>query len=298
MSLANFIPNVWSAQLLTNLHKAHVFANPLVINRDYEGDISEFGDTVRINAIGAVTVRDYSRDTDIVSPDKLDSAQTLLTIDQAKYFNFAVDDLDKAQTKPKVMGGAMEEAAYAIADTSDSFIAGLAAGNVATANLLGSSGSPKTDLATAGVPYGYLVTLNQKLTEANVPLNGRWAIVPPWFYTYIQKDPTFLHSTNLGDLMLRLGILAPGETPSDAAMFVGMIGGMSIFMSNNVVNSSGTSYQILAGHKMAWSYAEQIVEIEAYRPEKRFGDAVKGLHVYGAKVVRPQALALLYANPT
>lgn len=298
MSLSNFIPNVWAAQLLDNLHKAHVYANPLVINRDYEGDISAFGDTVRINSIGAVTVRDYARDTDIVSPDKLESAQTIMAIDQAKYFNFAVDDLDKAQTKPKVMGGAMEEAGYAVADVNDQFLAALATNNVATANLLGSSASPKTDLATAGVPYGYLVTLNQKLTEANVPLQNRWAIVPPWFYTYIQKDPTFLHSTNLGDLMLRMGILNAGETPSDVAMFVGMIGGMAIFMSNNVINSSGTSYQILAGHKIAWSYAEQIVEIEAYRPEKRFGDAVKGLHVYGGKVTRPNALAMLFANPT
>lgn len=298
MSLSNFIPSVWSARLLLNLHRAHVYANPLVINRDYEGDIRDFGDTVRINAIGAITVRDYTRDTDIVAPDALTSAQTLLTIDQAKYFNFAVDDLDKAQAQPKVMDGAMYEAGYAVADTSDQFIAGLAAGNVASTNLIGSSGSPKTDLATAGNAYGYMVTLNQKLTEANVPLSGRWIIVPPWFYAYIQKDPNFIHPTTLGDMMLRLGILNAGETPTDAALFVGMIANLSVFLSNNVPNSSGTSYQILAGHKIGWSYAEQIVKVEGYRPQYRFGDAMKGLHVYGAKVTRPNSLALLYANPT
>lgn len=298
MSLKNFIPAVWSARMLLNLHKAHVYANPLVINRDYEGDISAFGDTVKINAIGAITVRDYTRDTDIVAPDTLDSAQTNLTIDQAKYFNFAVDDLDKAQAQPKVMEGAMYEAGYAVADASDTFIAGIAAGNVASANVLGSSGSPKTDLATDGKPYNYLVSLNTFLTQSNVPLTGRWAIVPPWFYAYIQQDSRFLHATQLGDVMLRMGVLAPGEGPSDAAMFVGMIAGVAIFMSNNVPNSSATSYQILAGHKTAWSYAEQIVEVEGYRPQLRFGDAVKGLHVYGAKIVRPQALALMYANPT
>src|SRR6185312_3266616 len=213
--------------MLLNLHKAHVYANPLVINRDYEGDISAFGDTVKINAIGAVTVRDYTRNTDIVSPDNLDSAQTVLIIDQAKYFNFQVDDLDKAQAKPKVMAGAMFEAAYAVADTSDTFIAGLAAAGTATANILGSSGSPKTDLATDGKPYNYLVSLNTFLTQSNVPLNGRWVIVPPWFYAYIQQDSRFLHSTQLGDVMLRLGVLEPGQGPSDAAMFVGMIAGLS-----------------------------------------------------------------------
>lgn len=311
MSLVNFIPAVWAARGLVNLHKAHVYGNPLVINRDYEGDIQDFGDTVKINAIGAVTVRPYTRNTDISAPDTLDSAQTNLTIDQSSYFNFAVDDLDKAQTRPEVMDLAMYEAGYAMADSSDQYIASLVAGNVAALNTIGTAAAPMTNLATASAAYGYLVLLGQRLNEASIPQAGRWLIIPPWFYAYIQKDPNFIHSTTAADIMLRTGRLelniaadmSPGLTVGSGMMpttdtFVGYIAGFACFMSNNVPNTASTSYQILAGHAIAWSFAEQLVKVEGYRPQLRFGDAVKGLHVYGAKVTRPNALGLLYANPT
>lgn len=308
MSLQNFIPQVWSARLLHNLHKAHVYGNAQVINRDYEGEITDFGDTVRIGAIGPITVSPYTRNTDINAPETVQSAQTILTIDQAMYFNFAVDDVDKAQIKPQVMDEAMFEAGYALADTTDTFIAGKIAGNVASANTIGSTASPQTDLATDGSGYNYLVTLAQYLDQSSVPQAGRWVIVPPWFYAYIRKDSRFIHPTPAGDVMLRLGRLNPGTSADmgagdddynvTAETVVGQIAGFTVFMSNNVPNSANTAYQVLAGHKLAWSYAEQIVKVEGYRPPYRFSDAVKGLHVYGAKVTRPNALALLYANPT
>lgn len=311
-SLANFIPEIWSARLLYNLHKAHVYGNAGVVNRDYEGEISAFGDTVRINAIGAITISDYTRNNDISAAQTVESAQTVLSIDQAKYFNFIVDDVDKAQIKPQVMDGAMWEAGYALADTTDTFIAALLSGNVATANVIASSGSPKTDLATDKVPYNYMVQAAQLLDQANVQQSGRWAIVPPWFYAYIRKDSNFLHATISGDVLLRMGLVAAG-TQADMATpigpgggsgptadtYVGKIAGFDVYMSNNVPSvNNATSYQIAFGHSSAWSFAEQLIEIEAYRPPLRFGDAVKGLHVYGGKVIRPQALVLLYANPT
>lgn len=311
MSLANFIPEVWSARLLHNLHRAHVYGNAAVINRDYEGDITDFGDTVRINAIGTITVTDYTRNTDINAPQSVESAQTILSINQAKYFNFAIDDVDKAQIKPQVMDEAMYEAGYAMADVADQFIASQLAGNVASANLIGSSGSPITTMATAGVPYGYMVQAAQLLDQANVPQSGRWAIVPPWFYAYIRKDPTFLHPTIAGDVLLRLGRVNAGQmgdmnggpdgmvdSEPTAETLVGQIAGFTVYMSNNVPNSANTAYQVAFGHSSAWSYAEQVVKLEAYRPPYRFSDAMKGLHVYGAKVTRPQAIVLLYANPT
>jgi hypothetical protein len=306
MSLQNFIPQVWAARLQRNLHRAHVYGNPLVINRDYEGEIKNFGDTVRINAIGPITVSDYTRNTDINSPETVQSAQTVLSIDQAKYFNFGVDDVDQAQIRPQVMDEAMLEAGYAVADVTDQFIAGKISGNVATANTIGSAGSPQTDLATDGAGYGYLVALAQHLDESSVPQVGRWVIVPPWFYAYIRKDSRFIHPTPAGDVLLRTGRVdsaydmgAGMDNPNvTAETVVGQIAGFTVLMSNNVPNSSNTAYQIAAGHKIAWSFAEQVVKIEAYRPPYRFEDAVKGLHVYGAKVTRPNALALLYANPT
>lgn len=285
MSLDTFIPSVWSARILANLHKAQVFAQPGVVNSDYDGDIANVGDSVRIHAIGAVTVSDYTKNTDIAAPEALTDAELTLNIDQGKYFNFAIDDIDRAQQMPKVMDEAMREAAYAISDAADQFVAGLYT-DAASANLIGSTGSPKTDLATAGQPYVYLVQLKQKLDEANVPKAGRFVVVPPWFEAYLLQDQRFVS----------FGTAANRETLANGQ--IGAAAGFAILSSNNVVNASSIKYRIIAGHPIAWAFADQITEVVGYRPERRFADAMKGLHVYGAKVVRPQALAVLTANPT
>src|SRR4051812_37241322 len=106
MALDNFIPNVWAGSILRALYTSLVYAQPQIINRDYEGEIAAAGDTVRINMIGDVTVSDYTKNTDIASPETLTDAQLSLKVDQAKYFNFQIDDIDAAQQKPKVMGEA------------------------------------------------------------------------------------------------------------------------------------------------------------------------------------------------
>lgn len=285
MSLDTFISSVWSARLLQNLHKAQVFAARGVVNSDYTGDITGRGDSVRIHAIGAITVSDYTKNTDIAAPEALTDAEVTLNIDQGKYFNFAIDDIDLYQGTPRLMDEAMREAAYALADATDSYLAGLYT-DAATANLIGTTGSPKTDLATAGQPYVYLTQLKQKLDEANVPKVGRFVIIPPWFEAYLLQDARFVSfGTQQNRDTLENGI-------------IGAAAGFTIHTSNNVVNSTATEYRIIAGHAMAWAYADQITEIIAYRPERRFADALKGLHVYGAKVVRPNAMAVLTANPT
>jgi len=282
MSLDNFIPEIWSARLLSNLNKALVFGQPGVVNRDYEGEITAAGDTVRINNIGRITVRDYTKNTDIVTPDNLTDAQSLLLIDQQKYFNFQVDDIDKVQQKPKVMNEAMGEAAYALADQVDTYIAGLYT-DADAANLSGSAGSPKTDLATAGKAYEYLVDLSVLLDQSNVPNTGRWCVIPPWFEGWLLKDNRFVSFGTVANVdILRNGM-------------IGRAAGFDILKSNNVSNNA-TTWRIMAGSPISISMADQITETEAYRPEKRFGDAVKGLHVWGSKVIRTAALAVLYAN--
>ena len=281
MALDNFIPTVWSARLLENLQKALVYGQTGVINRDYEGEIKNVGDTVKINAIGAITVGDYTKNGTIGAPQQLSSDQKMLTIDQAKYFNFFVDDIDAVQTKPKVMDAAMREAAYALRDAADQYIASLYTG-VAAGNTIGDDTTPI--VPTASNAYEYLVDMGVLLDEANVPQAGRWVIVPPWFYGLLLKDDRFVKSgTPQGDSVLRNGQ-------------VGEAAGFTVLKSNNVPNDAGTKYKIVAGHPMAWSFAEQILKLEAYRPQDRFADAVKGLHVYGAKLVRPQAIAVLTAN--
>lgn len=283
MSLDTFIPTIWSARLLQNLQNALVYGQTGVINRDYEGEIRDVGNTVKIHSIGAVTVGSYTKNTNMSAPETLTDAELSLLIDQSKYFNFQIDDVDKAQTKPKVMSEAMREAGYALAGVADAYIAGLYTG-IDAGNAIGTTAAPKTDLATAGVPYSYLVDLAVLLDEDKVPPTGRWVVVPPWFHGLLLKDSQFV---------------ASGGSQAEATLRNGTVGeaaGFTIIKSNNVPNTTSTKYRIIAGHAQAWSYAEQINSVEAYRPELRFADAVKGLHLYGAKIVRPTSLAVLVAN--
>lgn len=281
MSVATFIPTVWAAALLAGLHKNLVFAQSGIVNMDYEGEITKQGDRVKINFIGDITVFDVTRNADIPDPESLDTAATYLDIDQAKGFNFAVDDVDKVQARGDLIETAMGEASYGVRDKADSFIAGLYT-DAAAANLIGSDGSPITP--TADTMYDYLVDLSVKLDEANVPSGGRWCVLPPWAHGFLLKDKRFVATgTAQGDQ-----VRANGE--------VGEAAGFRILKSNNIRNTNSTLYKIMAGYPGAISYADQILSVEAYRMEKRFSDAMKGLHVYGAKVVRPQGLAVLTAN--
>lgn len=279
MALDNFIPNVWSARLLANLHKNLVFGQAGVVNRDYEGEINDVGDSVRINAIGPVTVGSYTKNTDMSAAETLTDAQTSLLVDQAKYFNFQIDDVDRAQQKPKVMDAAMREAAYALADTLDQYIAALYS-DASASNLYGTTSVPKT-ITAATDAYEYLVELSVLLDQSNVPSQGRWCVVPPWYHGKLLKDDRFVGT---------------GSAQAQAALANGMIGeaaGFTILKSNNVKYVSTADYKIMAGSAAAITLAEQISKVEAYRPQLRFADAVKGLHLYGAKVVRPEALAVL-----
>lgn len=280
MSLTNFIPQVWSAQLLISLKKSLVYGQPGVVNRDYEGEIRAYGDTVKINSIGAVTVGDYTRNTNLSDPETLTDATRTLVIDRSKFFNFQIDDLDKAQQNPKVMQQAMVEAAYALRNAADSYIAGLYTG-VQAGNTIGNDTTPK--VPTKADAYEYLVDLGTILDENNVPEEGRWVVVPPWYHGLMLKDDRFIHATAQGDAVISNGV-------------IGQAAGFTVLTSNNVPNTSGTKYKVIAGYSGALSYAEQINQVEGYRPEKRFADAVKGLHLYGAKLVRPEGIAVLTAN--
>jgi hypothetical protein len=281
MALNNFISSVWAASLLTNLHKSLVYGQEGVVNKSYEGDIREQGNIVKINNIGAITVFDYAKNTDLPAPETLTDGQRELLIDRAKGFNFQVDDIDAAQARPSVMDEAMREAAYALRDEQDKFIASLYTG-VAAANTIGSTAVP--EIPTTETAYNYLVDLAVKLDEANVPLERRWCVVPPWFHGLLLKDERFVKA---------------GTSRSDEALRNGEVGeaaGFRILKSNNVPNTTGSKYKIIAGHPSAVAVAEQIVSVEAYRMEKRFADAIKGLHLYGAKLVRPTAIAVLTAD--
>lgn len=281
MAFSTFIPTIWSARLLAHLDKAHVYAN--LVNRDYEGEIKNFGDKVKINQIGDIEIKDYTRGTDIDAPEDVDGAGQMLEIDQAKYFNFAIDDVDNAQSNPKLMDDAMQRAAYGMNDVTDGFLAGLmAVGAINNGSNLGSDATPL--VPTAATAYDMLVDLATDLTEKNVPMAGRFVVVPAFFHGLLLKDQRFVGNGSDYNKALIEG----GE--------VGVAAGFAVNISNNVPNTSGTKYKIVAGTRAATSYAEQILKTEPYRPEARFSDAIKGLHVYGGKVVQGKSLSVLTVN--
>lgn len=302
MALDNFIPQVWSASLLRALYTSLVYAQPQIINRDYEGEIANAGDTVRINMIGDVTISDYTKNSDLASPETLTDAQLSLKVDQAKSFNFAIDDIDQAQQRPKVMGEATLRAAYGLRKTIDTFIASLYT-DIPSVNMIGTDASPITGTwaTTGSLFYDRLVDIGVLLDNQDVPDAGRWAVIPPWAEGYLLKDARFVgYGTGFNAALLQGGFSGESiEPPPNAGVqAIGRAAGFDLFKSNQVPQTSATKYKIIAGHNMAWSFAAQINKVEGYRPEKRFADALKGLTVYGAKVVRPNCLALLTANPT
>lgn len=279
MSIKNFIPQLWSARLLNHLDKKHVYVN--FFNHDYEGEIKSFGDTVKINQIGDITIKDYDG-SDIEAPEDLTGTQQLLVINQQKYYNFRVKDVDDAQTNPKLMDKAMSRAGYGLSDVDDQFAANLMAVNVPSESTLGTEETPLVPTATTA--YDILVDLGTKLTEANVPSEGRMVAIPAWYHGLLLKDSRFVGNGT----QQNVDTLLNGE--------VGRAAGFTVFVSNNVPNTSGTKYKIIAGVDMQGTWANQIVETEAYRQEKNFSDAIKGLHVYGAKVLLPKCLAMAICN--
>jgi hypothetical protein len=284
VSIQNFIPAVWAGSILRALDTLLVYASATVINTDYEGDIANAGDSVKITMLGDVDVKTYTRNIDIDAPQELTDAQLTLLIDQLKYFNFQVDDVDKRQAKGELRREAARRAAYGLRKVMDSFVAAMHV-EIDVANRIGTDGVPITGfVADPKVAYKQLVNLRTKLDNTDTPEDDRWVVVPPWYEGYLLQDDRFV---------------SYGTGPNREELENGRIGraaGFEILKSNQVPNTAGNLWKVIAGHRSAWSRAQQILETEAYRPERRFGDALKGLHVYGAKTVRPSNLAVLTAN--
>lgn len=283
MSIIRFRPEIWSAALLVALRKSLVYAGPGIVNRDYEGDIAQAGDTVRITSISDPTIGTYTANSTVITPEELTDAQRTLVIDQAKYFAFFVDDVDARQAKGNVIPEAMRRAAYKLADTVDQYVAalytGIPAANVVTAATIDISNPTSWATEAAKAYNDVLVPLKVKLDEANIPTEGRYCVIPPVFHGVLLRDDRFVRAD------------ASGTTEGLRNGFVGRAAGFDILMSNNTPVPSANQNVITAGTDMAISFAEQINKTEAYRPESKFADAVKGLALYGAKLIRPEALA-------
>lgn len=278
MSLT-FIPEVWSAKILASLKKSLVYGQPGVVNRDYEGEIANQGDTVRIRSIGRPTISSYSK-YGTLTYEQLTDAQRSLVISQAKSFSFTVDDIDTAQSPGGEVDEATMEASYGLRDVADQYIAGLYTG-IQSANQVGT-----VSVTTAALAFTQIRKLAVKLDEANVPREGRFAVIPPWYHGLLLEEDRFVR------------VDASGTAEGLRNGQVGRALGFDILVSNNAPLVTGDDYAVIAGTNKAISFAEQVVKTESIRLETTFGDGIRGLHVYGAKLVRPDGLASVYASIT
>lgn len=271
MAIKNFISTVWSENLYQALDKQYIaVAN---CNRDYEGEIREKGNTVKICGLEPISISDYTKNSNMSMPSVLTDNVRELVIDQAKCFNFQIDDIDRAQSSPKLMELAMKNAANALADTADTYVYGLYEDAGVTIT--------KTDASVDNI-IDTLIDARTALFSNNVSDPHDIVIeVSPQVAGLILKAKVALSTDN-------------GEALENGC--IGSIGGCKIYVSNNICveeTDAGITHKCLARTKRAIAFAEQISEIDAYRPELRFADAVKGLHLYGAKVVYPSEMVLL-----
>lgn len=271
MAISNFIPTVWSENLYSQLDKQYIAAKNC--NREFEGDITEQGAVVNIIGVGEINVFNYTKDTNMSEPQVLSDTLRSLTIDQAKAFNFQIDDIDRAQCTPKLMDEAMKVAASALANEADKYIYSL---YIHAEDIV-----PNTN-ATEDTIIDNIIEARTKLFKHNVT-NASDIIV--------EVSPA------VAELILKAKIdLATDNVDALENGCIGSVAGCKIFVSNNIAketNGDTTYHKCLVRTKRSIAFAEQLSEIVAYRPEKRFADAVKGLHLYGAKVVYPEEMVRL-----
>jgi hypothetical protein len=282
LTVNNFIPTIWSGQVFTDFQKETILGG--FCNRNYEGEINGQGDTVKINSVGPVTVRTYTKNsTGNLTVEQLADSQTTLVIDQADYFAFSVDNIDTAQAKGDVMGAGITNASQAMAEKADTFIA----------NLYTQAGaSTYATVTLASSDHGVLDLFGraaQLLSEMNCPKAGRRAYISPYVEAQLVKQNV---------------LMTLGQNPELFGNgYLGRYLGFDIFGSNNLATGSTHTasqpvHECMFGTVEAITFADQIVKTVAYQPEGAFSDAVKGLHVYGAKVIKPKALVVIETRST
>lgn len=278
MAISNFLQEVWAAALLMELENESIWQS--LGNRNYQADASN-AKQVKIGRItNSITVSDYAADTNISAPEVLTDSNILLNLDQQKSFHFYVDDIHKVQTRPDLMSEAMRRTAIAVAQVKDTYISGLVSAAVTTAN---------SETLAANYTYTQLINklidLKTKMMTKNVSQQrSPWIVMSPADYGRIEKY--------LLDKGTNTGTFLPVTSESTfRAGFTGSILGMRTYVSNNIpVGEAASPPEIFVGTSDAFTVADQITEVIAYRPELRFGDAVKGLYVYGALVTDPDQL--------
>lgn len=291
----NFIPEIWSGKLIENFYDATVLA--AIANTDYEGEIRSMGDTVNIRTTPEITIKDYVKGQaiQVENPDK---PKLQLVIDKGEYFACVEDDVDRIQSDIKLMDTWSKDASERMKIKIDQRVLvdmlpdisalnkGATAGRISQNFNLGTSGAPltvtKDGASSTTSVIDLIVDMGTVLDEANAPEGDRFIIIPARMAGLIKKSELKDASlTGDGTSIVRNGRL-------------GMIDRFTVYVSHNLnVSGSGASakYDVIAGHKMGFTFASQMTEMETLRSETTFGDIIRGLQVYGYKVVKPEALS-------
>ena len=290
-----FLPSVYSKKVLNFFRKASVAE--AITNTDYTGEISAFGDSVKIIKEPVISVSDYTRGSD-TSQTMLTDQELTLVVDSAKAFKFIVDDIETNMSHVNFKEVASSSAAYALKDSYDAAViakmfAGLSASSPdhiigsdsATADATMTHATNSVDLlgsdGTGVDALDLMARMARKLDEQNVPEEGRWFLAGPDFYEQLGQSGSKLLSVdfNAGQGSIRNGLVSSGK-----------LRGFDMYKSNNIASTSNASGKVLAGHMSSTATANTILSTEVLRDPSSFGDIVRGLHVYGCKVLREEAL--------
>ena len=335
----NFSPIIYSKQAQIALRRSAV--TNAITNNSYFGEIANQGDTVRIQKEPDVTVNSLQRHTGI-SVEKLDDSDFSLTIDQANYFAFKMDDIEEQFANVDFTSLAADRAAYKMADAMDTDVLSYLSGHTtAGAFITTSAGDKQTALsatgeyitanhldatdfgnltisgsATAGdsvplaprlpgatalsattvSPLTVLARMARKMDQANVESRGRWVVLDPVFIEMLKDEDSRMLNGDFGGAGLQNGLV------------LNNIHGFRVYQSNALpaagtgAGTSGTTAQatnygvIVAGQDDAVASAEQINKVENYRDPDSFADIVRGMHLYGRKILRPEALLTVRYN--
>lgn len=288
----DFIPVIWSSKLIEKFYSATVLA--AIANTDYEGEIKNQGDTVNIRTKPTITIRDYQVNQDLVV-DRPSSNMTSLTIDFAKYFNEALDDIMEVQSDLNLLSMWADDASEQLKISIDTAVLALIDAGIAAANkgLTAGRVSANINLGAAAAPVvstpanilNSIVDMGTVLDEQNIPETGRWLIIPPWVAGMIKKSD--LRNASIsgdGVSFMRNGRL-------------GMIDRFTLYASNllpTATEGSATAFRVFAGHPHGATFASQISKMESMRSERSFSTLMRGLQVYGFKVLDGIALTELY----
>jgi hypothetical protein len=295
----NFMPAIYSKKVLNFFRKASVAE--AITNTDYAGEISAYGDSVKIIKEPTITIYQYERGAD-VTETKLTDTEVSLVVDTANAFKFVVDDIETQMSHVNFKEVAASSAAYALRDSFDAGVIAKMFAGVTTTSPDHTLGADTTASVATGLydgasavglhhdgtdPLDLLAKMARLLDEQNVPEEGRWVVAPPSFYEKLSESGSKLLSVdfNAGQGSIRNGLVTSGK-----------LRGFSMYKSNNIAAPTNADGKILAGHMSACATAQTITSTEVIRDPDSFGDICRGLHVFGVKVLRPEALVAAFYN--